>query len=503
MPLWSRSRRTGGRARDRTAAAEVESGFGPVAYSRLASRVDAAVGKARLRGSAVVAGVTVPVSPGIDPLARVALAREAGEVWSVFEQPARSQRAAASLGVAARVRAVGPGRFDSLAAQCATALDGAEVDDLADDPDAPSGAGTTWIGGFSFYDDGPHADAWRELPSAELVLPQVAIVRRGGARPAARMTINVQVQPDDQAADLLARVERLIERIALDRELPLPSGTGDGGDGSVSATAAPEHYEHAVSRATEMIGAGELEKVVLAREVLLRRGSAIDVWSALRTLRERFPECTTFAIGRAESAFIGASPELLIRREGRRASTMALAGSARRAADPEMDEHLGSRLLTSVKDNLEHVIVVRRIERTLGRLSAWVAVGERPELIKVKNIQHLATPIRAQLTEPHPAIELAGMLHPTPAVGGEPWPVAGGAIRSLEGFDRGWYAGGVGWMDQLEDGEFHVALRSALIEGASARLFVGAGIVADSDPATELAETETKLEALLPVLSFC
>ena len=123
--------------------------------------------------------------------------------------------------------------------------------------------------------------------------------------------------------------------------------------------------------------------------------------------------------------------------------------------------------------------------------------------MKVKNIQHLATPIRAQLTEPRPVIELAGLLHPTPAVGGEPWPAAGESIRSLEGFDRGWYTGGVGWMDQLEDGEFHVALRSALVQGDHAHLFAGAGIVGDSDPAAELAETETKLEALLPVLSRC
>jgi salicylate biosynthesis isochorismate synthase/menaquinone-specific isochorismate synthase len=182
---------------------------------------------------------------------------------------------------------------------------------------------------------------------------------------------------------------------------------------------------------------------------------------------------------------------------------MSLAGSMRRGEDDETDRHLGKQLLESEKDNQEHAIVTRRIERTLGRLSAWVAVGERPELIKMKNIQHLATPIRAQLTEPRPVIELAGLLHPTPAVGGEPWPQVAPAIKSLEGFDRGWYTGGVGWMDQLEDGEFHVALRSALLDGSQARLFAGAGIVADSDPAAELAETEVKLQALLPVLRDC
>ncbi|MGZ5420091.1 MAG: chorismate-binding protein, partial [Solirubrobacterales bacterium] len=124
-----------------------------------------------------------------------------------------------------------------------------------------------------------------------------------------------------------------------------------------------------------------------------------------------------------------------------------------------------------------------------------------PGVIKVANIQHLATPIRAQLAEPRSAVELAGLLHPTPAVGGEPGEAALAAIDELEDMDRGWYAGPVGWMDAAEDGEFCVALRSALLRDRTAHLYAGAGIVADSDPAAELAETELKLEALLPILT--
>ena len=126
---------------------------------------------------------------------------------------------------------------------------------------------------------------------------------------------------------------------------------------------------------------------------------------------------------------------------------------------------------------------------------------EEPEVVRIANIQHLATPIRAQLAAPVAAVELAGMLHPTPAVGGEPQDVALPLIRALEGIDRGWYAGPVGWTDANEDGEFCVALRCALVEGALARCYAGGGIVADSDPAAELAETEVKLGALLPVLA--
>lgn len=480
-------------------------GFGPRAYERLARRVDAALVKSRARGRVIVAGVTVPVAAGVDPLAHVAAARRPGEQWTCFQQPARDGHAIATLGAAVTVVASGETRFTDVARECATALDAAEVGDLADDPDAPRGAGPAWVGGFGFFPDGPYGDSWRGAEPARFVLPRATIVRAGDR---ARLTLNIAVAPDDDPAALLAGVETLVERLAIgersDATLVPSIVTGSGESAvTVSSAAPPAHYEQAVARGTELITRGELEKLVLAREVVLRRDAPIDCVSAVRALRARFPECTLFALSDGEAVFLGATPELLIRREGRRASTLALAGSIRRGADEQTDRHLGEQLLASEKNNREHAFVVRQIERALGRLSAWTAVGERPELVKVKNIQHLATPIRAQLTEPRPVIELAGLLHPTPAVGGEPWPEAGEAIKALEGFDRGWYTGGVGWMDQLEDGEFHVALRSALVTGDTARLFAGAGIVADSDPASELAETETKLEALLPVLADC
>jgi salicylate biosynthesis isochorismate synthase/menaquinone-specific isochorismate synthase len=180
---------------------------------------------------------------------------------------------------------------------------------------------------------------------------------------------------------------------------------------------------------------------------------------------------------------------------------VGLAGSTRRSADPSVDDHLGEQLRTSAKDRSEHEIVVRRIERSLRPYSVWVQAAPEPELIKVANIQHLGTPIHAQLAEPRSAVELAGRLHPTPAVGGEPRARALQAMAELEALDRGWYAGPVGWMDATEDGEFCVALRSALLRDRTAHLFAGAGIVADSRPDAELAETELKLGALLPLLT--
>jgi salicylate biosynthesis isochorismate synthase/menaquinone-specific isochorismate synthase len=191
----------------------------------------------------------------------------------------------------------------------------------------------------------------------------------------------------------------------------------------------------------------------------------------------------------------------LIRRDGQRASTVALAGSTRRSADPSVDDHLGEQLLRSDKDRHENAIVARRIAQALRPHAVWVTAAREPLLVQVANIQHLALPIRAQLASPMDAVELAGLLHPTPAVGGEPWPTAEPLIPALEGLDRGWYAGPVGWTDSSGDGEFCVALRCALLRGQVAHLYAGAGIVRDSDPAAELAETEVKFGALLPALA--
>jgi isochorismate synthase EntC len=157
--------------------------------------------------------------------------------------------------------------------------------------------------------------------------------------------------------------------------------------------------------------------------------------------------------------------------------------------------------MRSEKDREEQAIVTRRIVRALRPFSVWVTAADEPVLARMANIQHLATPIRAQLTHPRGVVELAGVLHPTPAVGGEPHAAAAPQIPAFEGLDRGWYAGPVGWTDANEDGEFCVALRCALLRGPEARLYAGVGVVRDSDPAAELAETEVKLGALLPVLS--
>jgi salicylate biosynthesis isochorismate synthase/menaquinone-specific isochorismate synthase len=328
-------------------------------------------------------------------------------------------------------------------------------------------------------------------------VPEAAIVRRGAA---VRLTLTALATPDDTVADLIARIERRMGELRAGVPLPLLDPDPAGHYRVVSAMP-PEHYEQAVARGVERIVAGELEKVVLAREVQVHAPVDHDPAAVLGVLRLAFPACHLICAGRGDAAFVAASPELLIRRDGLRAATLGLAGSTRRSADPAVDDHLGERLLRSPKDREEQAIVVRRITRALRPHALWITAPDEPEVVRMANIQHLGTPIRAQLASPVSAVELAGLLHPTPAVGGEPLAAAAPLIPALEGLDRGWYAGPVGWTDLDEDGEFVVALRCALLRGPVARCYAGVGVVRHSDPAAELAETEVKLQALLPVLA--
>ncbi|MBX5440386.1 MAG: isochorismate synthase [Solirubrobacteraceae bacterium] len=458
---------------------------------RLARRLARAVRRARARGEALAA-VTVAVGADVDPAAVAFASRQGGEPLFAFEQPDRDATALATLGCVRELTGSGPGRFAEVARAWRELA--AEAD--ADAPDGPPGSGPVAVGGFAFADTGSTAPHWAAFPPASLHVPEVALHRRGGRT---RLTVCALATPDDTPEDLLAAVER---RLATLRQAPLPLlDPSPAGRVRVASTMPPEHYEAAVARAVERIRAEELSKIVLARQVEVHAPAPHDVAAIHGILRDGFPGCFVFAVARGDASFIAASPELLMRRDGLRVSTLGLAGSTRRSADPSVDGHLGEQLLRSEKDREEHAIVVRRIERALRPHAVWVTAAPEPVVVQIANIQHLATPIRAQLAEPVSAIELAGALHPTPAVGGEPLAVAAPLIPALEGLDRGWYAGPVGWVDANEDGEFCVALRSALVEGRLARCFAGVGVVADSDPAAELAETEVKLQALLPVLA--
>ncbi|MGH2688649.1 MAG: isochorismate synthase, partial [Actinomycetota bacterium] len=241
---------------------------------------------------------------------------------------------------------------------------------------------------------------------------------------------------------------------------------------------------------------GELLKVVLARDVLVERPEPLGHRAVARRLAERYPQCWTFVAG----GMVGASPELLVRREGPTLQSLTLAGSAPRGADAGEDHTLGAALLRSHKDRWEHELAVRFVRETLSRCCSELWVDPEPFLLRLANVQHLATNIHGLLAEPLPAVELAGRLHPGAAICGTPTRAALEVIDRLEGMDRGHYAAPVGWMDAEGDGEWAIALRCAEVSGTRARLFAGAGIVAESDPASELEETRLKLHPVLSAL---
>jgi isochorismate synthase len=455
----------------------------PAALDRVVARWDG--GSRRLLSATWRVEIT-------DPAAAAFASRRADDRWFCWEQP-DSEFALAGVGSVYEAVSRGGDRFRDVVADCERIV----RDRLSDEPAGlPPAAGPVWVGGFAFAADGAGSPPWSSLPPALLVMPELSLVRTQGDT---WLTVTTLVQPGEDPG---AAEERLAGRLGSLRspELPIldPSPTGSV---EVRSVAAPGAFEDAVAEAVERIRGGELEKVVLAREVLAEAPRAHDPAAVFGAVRELFPSCFCFCVGTPEAAFLGASPELLIRRRGAGAQTVALAGSTRRSADPAVDDHLGEQLRVSAKNRVEHEIVVKRIERALRPHSVWVETEGEPQLIRVANIQHLATPVHAQLADARSAVELAGVLHPTPAIGGEPRDRALAAIPGLEGMDRGWYAGAIGWMDAAEDGDFCVGIRSALLRDRVAHVYAGNGIVADSDPADELAETELKLGALLPLLA--
>jgi isochorismate synthase len=435
---------------------------------------------------------TVEIEEAVDPTAIAAGSRLATDRWFCWEQPDRGF-ALAGIGTATEVVSRGADRFSDLAAGCSRVVH----DRVAEEPiGLPAGAGPVWSTGLAFAPDGGSTPIWSSLPPALAVLPEIAIARSEG-----RSFLTVCAVPAFDASPEQV-LQSVSSRLASLRPAALtPADPHPSAASSISGRHPPERYEQIVATAVERIRAGEVDKVVLARELTVESPAAVDPVSQLGAMRNLFPSCFCFCFGSPEACFIGASPELLVRRSGAVAATVALAGTTGRSADLAVDDHLGEAMLRSPKVRDEHGIVVRRIERTLRPHSVWVHAEDEPSVIKVGNLQHLATPIRVQLAESNSAIELAGYLHPTPAIGGEPRAPALALIDELEGIDRGWYSGPMGWMDAAEDGEFCVGLRSALLRDREAHLFAGCGIVADSDPAAELQESELKFEVLLPLLA--
>ena len=254
----------------------------------------------------------------------------------------------------------------------------------------------------------------------------------------------------------------------------------------------------AVEEALARIADGRLAKVVLAREVTVELHRPLDVATIVGTLRREQPACFTYAAG----AYVGASPELLARRRGLDVLSRPMAGTVAQGGSADDDRRLVAAMAASEKEQTEHRLVVDDVRAKLGLIAGGAPQSSGPEVVRLSTVAHLATAVGCRLRDPATsALEVAALLHPTPAVAGVPGPAAMAAIAELEGFDRGLYAGPVGWVDARGDGDWAVALRSATLDGTRARLVAGAGIVAGSDPDAEWDETEAKLAAMRSALT--
>jgi isochorismate synthase len=400
--------------------------------------------------------------------ADVDLLHLAGRDGMLFE---RGRSGIAGRGCAARV--AWPGSDPGAAARSvAEALAGIEVDDEVRLP----GCGPVAFGSLPFMPGAP----------SELVVPAVVA---GRADDGTRWITTIT--PAELAADTEAMAS-------------LTAASSDGGGPlasarrfTVTAQREPEDWCALVERATKAMAGGTLHKVVLARQIDIAADRPIDRLAVLERLRSAYPGCHIVSV----AGLVAASPELLVSVAGDIVRSHPMAGTAPRGGDPTTDQRLAASLLASTKDRQEHQITIDMVHDTLLPWCSYLDYEAEPSVVAVANVQHLATLVEGRLSQPAPSVlELVAALHPTPAVAGWPRDEAVDWIAENEGFDRRRYAGTAGWVDAAGNGTWAVSIRCAEIDGPAARVWAGNGIVADSDPSTELAETRSKLQALLSAI---
>jgi menaquinone-specific isochorismate synthase len=438
-------------------------------------------------GRAKLVSISIAVD-ALDPLAVLESIFEPGEPHFYAERPDIGS-AIAGAETAAAFESTGPGRFEAVQRW----IDGMLQDTIAvGDVSAPFG-GPHFFTGFAFADE---VEAGEPFAAARVFVPRWQVARAGAVTTA---VANFLVPPDAELNALAERVWRAHRKFGGFRyRETLPT------EPSVEAIFQVREagdYRAVVAKAVARIEAGEFTKIVLARAQEFGSDQPLHPLRVLNGLRQRFPDCYAFSLANGKGqSFIGASPERLVRVSKGVLETEALAGSIRRGAGASEDAALAGTLLRSEKDRREHQHVLAAITARLEHLGLAPEYAAEPGLRRLANVQHLHTPIRAALPEHVRLLAVLAALHPTPAVGGAPLAAAVAAIRGLENFPRGLYAGAIGWSNARGGGEFFVGLRSALVDGGTARVYAGAGIVAGSTPEKEFAETELKFKAMLEAL---
>lgn len=421
------------------------------------------------KGLAGTAGLRLAsVGVDVDPLEFVRAAHDSASSSVFFGRPGGFEIGAIGSVWEAAV-ASGDGRLRRLAAQV---------------PDLP---GARFLLGYSFEADGPTGAEWADYGPVRLVLPSAAVVREGGST---KLVVAVDGDPASGVVPLL----RSLRPAGLRRRRHAAVR-------SIESVPAPGEWMDSVEEAVAAIGRGPLEKVVLARSVVVSSDVATDPFDLAVRLRSGYPGCFTYAWETGSGSFVGASPELLASVRGTGVFSEPLAGTTARGEGEDDDRTLGEQLMASSKNRHEHRIVIDDIVRRLDDLTDHLEIPSTPMLRRMTNIQHLSTRIRGVLHAGIGILDVVEALHPTPAIGGSPADEALAAIAKLELMDRGWYSGGIGWIGPDGDGDVAVALRCALLRGSTARLFAGAGIVAGSDAQSELEETRLKFGPMLSLLT--
>lgn len=406
-----------------------------------------------------------------------------------WERPADG-RAVLGLGTATALRTGGAARIANLRADIRRLVDTAVTAGDAS-PAAP-----LLVGGLGFAAQSSQAGVWSAFPPALFFVPRVLVARRDGE---CLVRLAVLVEPDADIDRQMAAMAHDIERL-LDGGEPSPAA---GLPAACTVTPWPpvDEWVRCAGAVVDDIRAGRIDKLVLARTCAVHAGRDFQPAPVVRRLRRSYPTCTTFWLAHEGSHFVGATPELLVTLSDGHVTTGAVAGSAPRGRSAEADRSRQRGLRDSAKERWEHALVVDAMAAALRPLCTSLEVGPEAQVLTLENVHHLRTSLTARARQGVQLLDLVGALHPTPAVAGHPRAAAVAALQQYEPFDRGWYAAPIGWLGADGGGEMAVAIRCALLNGAHALLYAGAGLVRASEPAAELAETEVKLQPLLKALA--
>jgi isochorismate synthase len=463
--------------------------LGPAVKADLRAMLRDGAQKAKRQGQPTLVSITDEIEPldAIDLYERAELNVSDRFFWSHPDEGLTI----VGLGITQALDAVEESRFRQVGTAWRHLTDRA----IVEAPGRLPGLGPLLFGGFAFDPQRPKSDLWQGYPDGRMVLPSMMLTLRDGA---AWLTCNVMVGPDSNLDAEIAATAAIYEELATPTLKRYRTGKVWA---DLHELQPADEWQTRIRATTRDIDESKLEKVVLARAVRLEALEPFDTAQALERLSSHYADCFIFAVARGESCFLGATPERMAKVDDGEFSAMGLAGSVRRGATPAEDDDLGQQLLNSAKDQHEHEVVVQALLDGLGDLCECLQVPSSPTLLKLKNVQHLHTPLSGTLRRGITLLDVVERLHPTPAVGGHPRDVALALIREREGFDRGWYAGPIGWIDGQGNGEMAVAIRSGLVHQNEAFLFAGCGIVAGSDPEREYAESCAKLRPMLLALT--